>query len=230
MTATARIIAHSRNPDGSDHTASLVWVTPNAEQLIGDIARVSNPAGQGGDPASLIGYLIRHKHWSPFEMVNMCVEVNTTRTMGRQYLRQSPRPQEFSQRYAEPSDLGAMIYSRARVQDEKNRQASHPATDLELIQWWDDVQAEVEAFISARYREARQRNIAKEQARNILPEGMTPTKMYFQGNLRDWLFTVQTRGGNGTQPEALEIAHKIRAIIYQEFPVTAAAFFEGDAA
>lgn len=207
------------------HHADLVWVTPNAEQLIGDIARVSNPANQGSSPDALIRYLIANKHWSPFEMVSLCVEVSTTRTIGRQWLRHGLRPQEFSQRYAKTDLLGDFVYSPARLQDDKNRQNSVIVNDAELSVWWLEQQKAVAAISSSVYKQALAKGIAKELARNILPEGMTPTKMYFQGNLRDFLFATETRRANGTQREAITIADDIYVILNKEFPVTSNAFF-----
>ena len=210
------------------HDAKLIWVTPDAEQLLGDIARVSNPANQGADPANLIGYMIREGHWSPFEMVNMCVEINTTRTIGRQLMRHSPKIQEFSQRYADPSALGNMVFTRVRVQDQKNRQASHDTDDLDLDRWWLDAQTEVEEFLTGKYSEALERGVAKELARNILPEGMTPSRLYFQANLRDWLFMVKLRLGHGTQREATAVAKSLYEILCREFPITTKVFYEKD--
>lgn len=210
------------------HDAKLIWVTPDAEELLCYIARVSNPENQSKEPGSLIKYLIKNKHWSPFEMVSMCVEINTTRTIGRQWLRHNPRPQEFSQRYEEPGKLGNFVFTEARLQDEKNRQASNQTDDQELIDWWNDVQTEISELVSLRYKEAMKRKLAKELARNILPEGMTPTKMYFNGNLRDWLFAIDLRAGHGTQLEATDVAKSLHQISKEVFPLTHSVFFNQD--
>ncbi len=207
------------------HNAKLIWITPNAEELLCYIARVSNPDGQDKAPGSLISYMIKHGHWSPFEMVNMCVEINTTRTIGRQFLRHSHKVQEFSQRYEEPNKLGEFVFSEARIQDEKNRQASHATDNIELNNWWQEQQIELEHYIKQLYENARKMGIAKELARNVLPEGMTPTRMYFNGNLRDWLFLINLRTGHGTQSEATLVANSLYEITMKEFPITGFEFF-----
>lgn len=210
------------------HDAKLIWVTPEAEELLCYIARVSNPDAQDKAPGKLISYMIKHGHWSPFEMVNMCVEINTTRTIGRQFLRHSPKVQEFSQRYEEPNKLGDLVFSEARVQDDKNRQASHETDNESLKDWWKFQQEEIQRLIMNTYERAIDHGIAKEVARNILPEGMTPTRMYFNGNLRDWLFLVNLRMGHGTQSEATLVANSLYEITMKEFPLTGFEFFSQD--
>lgn len=212
-------------------SVNLVWATPNGDQLIGDMARVSNPENQGADPVNLIKYLVREQHWSPFEMVSICFEINTTRTISRQLLRHSPRPQEFSQRYANPNglaDQSIILFetTQARLQHPTNRQMSIPCKSKKLRDWWDYEQERLIDYVDGLYHTALSKGIAKEVARNILPEGMTPTKMYMNGNLRDWLFLARLRSGHGTQLEAVEIAEQIKTHLFEQFPNTAEAFFE----
>lgn len=209
------------------HDAKLVWVTPDAEKLIAYIARVSNPDNQDAEPASLIRTVIKRGHWSTLEMVNLCVEINTTRTIGRQWLRHAMRPQEFSQRYAEPSAMGDMVLTDARREHPTDRQMSLTLEDGDTsAEWWDRAQRQVAALTCSYYEEAREQGIAKEIARNILPEGMTPTRMYLNGYLRDWLFATRLRCGNGTQNEASLVAQSVLGIIRSEFPLVSEAFFD----
>lgn len=206
-------------------SVNLVWVTPNAEQLIGDMARVSNPANQGKSPDALIGYMIREGHWSPFEMVNMCVEVTAPRTITRQIMRHNMRVQEFSQRYADPNALGDFVLTEARLQDPKNRQASIQCVDNKVTEQWKASQDLVAETARKAYKDAISAGVSKELARNLLPEGMTLSRCYFNGNLRDWLFFTKLRLGNGTQPETVAIAKGVHALLKDNFPVTTQAFF-----
>lgn len=210
------------------HSAKLLWTTPKGEDLIAYQARVSNPANQNKEPAGLISYLVREKHWSPFEMVNLCFEVNTTRAVGRQLLRHSPRIQEFSQRYADPSVLGSFVTTPARMQHPTNRQMSEPNDDEALDAWWLLRQTNLALEAEALYSEAVANGIAKEVARIVLPEGMTKTSMYMNANLRDWLFLTNTRIGHGTQPETESIALQIKEVIEAHYPHTAKAFYENN--
>jgi thymidylate synthase (FAD) len=192
--------------------AKLVWITPDAEALLVHMARVSNPKSQeaGENSARLIRYLIRNKHWSPFEMVSACVEVNTTRDIARQMLRhRSFSVQEFSQRYAKADDLGERIYRPARLQDDKNRQNSLTTDDVELQAWWLDVQEDIADRARADYRAALARGVAKEVARAILPEGMTASRLYMAGPIRSWIHYLGVRLDPSTQLEHREVASAI---------------------
>lgn len=187
--------------------------------LIAFCARVSNPANQlNKDTADrLVRYLIRHRHWSPLEMVDATFEIEATRDITRQIIRhRSFVFQEFSQRYAEA--YGYRL-SKARLQDEKNRQNSLPCIDEELQEWWEATQREVIDLCDLRYREALKRGIARELARKILPEGLTLSRVYMKGSLRSWIHYCGLRGGNGTQQEHMEIAVDIARIISEIFPL-----------
>ncbi len=198
---------------------SLVWATPSADAMIADMARVSAPANVGKEAAGLIAYLIRHKHWSPFEMSNVCMEVHAPRDIGRQILRHSSlRPQEFSQRYADVRILGKPYIREARMQDPKNRQNSLPCPDPDLVMWWEEEQMEVWNRAARAYTAALDRGLAKEVARIVLPEGMTPSKMYFNGNIRSWLHYCDVRKGNGTQKEHQVIAEAAWGVLRQVVP------------
>lgn len=198
----------------------LIWITPEAEALIANIARVSNPANQDNPEfAGLISYMIKHHHWSPFEMASACVEINTTRDIGRQILRhRSFSFQEFSQRYAGVGALPPVELRECRLQDPTNRQSSisvgpGPTSDI-----WETLQREVYSAAIIRYEEALEAGIAKEQARALLPEGLTPTRMYMSGTIRSWLHYLQLRMGPETQKEHREIAEQIADAIYPHVP------------
>ena len=196
----------------------VIWSTPNGEDLIAHMARVSAPANQeaGTDSSRLIKYLVKHKHWSPFEMVNVCMEIETTRDIARQILRhRSFSFQEFSQRYAE---VQGYSISEARMQDTKNRQNSLETEDRELQEWWTAKQRE--ALKSARmvYDEALAIGIAKEVARKVLPEGITMSKMYMQGTLRSWMHYVDIRCDAATQKEHRDVALKCKEELIKLFP------------
>ena len=197
---------------------SLVWVTPQAEELVARMARVSNPANQN-NPASapkLLKYLIDNKHWSPFEMVNMCVEITTTRDIARQILRhRSFSFQEFSQRYAVAEHF---TMSEARLQDVKNRQNSLETEDRYLAYWWEGAQRRVLQEAQFMYESALAKGIAKEQARKMLPEGMTESRMYMNGTLRSWMHYVDIRCDKATQKEHREVAEQVRGIMIDQFP------------
>ena len=199
--------------------ANLVWATPEAQDLIAYMARVSNPATQGNKETApkLIKYLIDHKHWSPFEMVNVCLEINTTRDIARQILRhRSFSFQEFSQRYAQvPSEV---ILSEARTQDLKNRQNSIETDDAELANEWLGHQQQASDACVAAYEFALSKGIAKEVARKVLPEGLTLTKMYMNGTLRSWMHYVDIRCGQETQKEHREVAEACKVILKGLFP------------
>jgi thymidylate synthase (FAD) len=198
----------------------------SAEDLIVHMARVSNPSNQNmtrGDE-KLIRYLIKNQHWSPFEMVNVVMEINTTRDIARQILRhRSFSFQEFSQRYADPTkDLGFEL-REARLQDTKNRQNSIETDDNELQSEWKIKQVNLIAEAKAAYDWAIANGIAKEQARVVLPEGNTQSRMYMNGTLRSWIHYCQLRMENGTQKEHAEVAAACWKIIQDKFPNVVAA-------
>ena len=203
----------------------LVWATPNAEEMITRMARVSAPKNQDNmDTAPrLLKYLIKHKHWSPFETVSITMEIVTTRDIGRQILRhRSFSFQEFSQRYADPtSAFGEFIVRDARLQDTKNRQNSLATDDPELDRWWQAQQGFVSTHINMIYNKAIELGIAKEQARAILPEGITTSRLYMQGTLRSWLHYIELRSGPETQKEHRLVAQACAAALESIFPMVA---------
>lgn len=208
-------------------TVRLVWSTPDGEDLIAYMARVSAPDNQDNAATAprLIGYLIRNRHWSPFEMVNVCFEIETTRDIGRQLLRhRSFTFQEFSQRYADVSALPAAPLREARMQDPKNRQNSTACEDEWLAGWWAHMQQHLAETTADLYRHALDLGIAKEVARAVLPEGLTPSRMYMNGTLRSWLHFVDVRDGHGAQKEATDIARAVRAELAALYPSVMAAF------
>ena len=194
----------------------------DVQELIAYCARVSNPSNQLNTETSekLINYLVKHAHWSPLEMVSACIEIETTRDIARQILRhRSFSFQEFSQRYADPvKDLDFEI-REARLQDDKNRQNSVETDDTELKTEW--VLAQERVIIEARkaYRWAIENGIAKEQARAVLPEGLTMSRMYMNGTLRSWIHYIELRSANGTQKEHMEIAKACAHVIAEVFPM-----------
>ena len=197
-----------------------------AQDLIAFCARVSNPSNQLNTETSdkLIRYLIKHKHWSPLEMVSACLEIETTRDIARQILRhRSFSFQEFSQRYADPTkDLGFEL-REARLQDSKNRQNSIETDDVELQNKWNLMQQTLINNAEHAYNWAIQSGIAKEQARAVLPEGNTQSRMYMNGTLRSWIHYCELRRANGTQKEHREVADECWKIIAEKFPNVAAA-------
>lgn len=202
-------------------TVTLIHATPNAEQLLAKIARVSNPKNEDNPSfEALLRYMIKHQHWSPFEMVSACVEIETTRDIGRQILRhRSFSFQEFSQRYAATNELAPMAELReCRLQDTTNRQSSLPCDDHGINNWWHNAQADLLMTADNIYNEALRRGIAKEQARAVLPEGLTPTRMYMHGTVRSFLHYCQLRTGVETQKEHREIAEQIKAALTPAFP------------
>ncbi len=191
----------------------------NVQELIAFCARVSNPSNQFNTETSekLINYLVKHAHWSPLEMVSACVEIETTRDIARQILRhRSFSFQEFSQRYADPTQDLDFVIREARLQDTKNRQNSIDVDDPALKAWWDAQQKFIIDNVRRIYGEAIEKGIAKEQARAILPEGNTVSRLYMNGTLRSWIHFIELRSGNGTQKEhqlvALACAKAIAAI------------------
>lgn len=197
----------------------LLWITPNAEQMIVDTARVSNAANQGKDGTKLLSYLIRNRHWSPFEMASACFEINTTRDIARQILRhRSFSFQEFSQRYAEVSDVGVPI--DARRQDLENRQNSIDSYSEHDKAEWGQASDDVWKFCKGMYDAAIADGMAKEVARKFLPEGLTPSKMYMSGTIRSWIHYLDVRCGNGTQKEHSDVAWSIFEELYEHIPTT----------
>jgi len=195
----------------------------NLQDLIAFCARVSNPSNQMNKETSekLIKYLIKHKHWSPLEMVSACLEIETTRDIAHQIVRhRSFSFQEFSQRYANPQDMEeAFTYREPRLQDTKNRQNSIEVYDQQLEMDWGHMQKEVIKMSKEAYDWAIRNGIAKEQARVVLPEGLTKTKLYMNGTLRSWVHYIELRGANGTQKEHMEIAHECAKVIAKIFPL-----------
>ena len=195
----------------------------NCQDLIAFCARVSNPSNQMNSETNekLIKYLIKHQHWSPLEMVSACLEINTTRDIAHQIVRhRSFSFQEFSQRYANPEEMGDMFeLSEARLQDLKNRQNSVETEDKELQEAWREYQEGVIQIASEAYNWALDNGIAMEQARKVLPEGLTKTRLYMNGTLRSWVHYIELRGANGTQKEHMEIAHACAEVIANIFPL-----------
>ena len=192
----------------------------NAQELVAYCARVSNPANQTNTDTSekLIRYLIKHQHWSPLEMVSACLEIETTRDIARQILRhRSFSFQEFSQRYA-VADLG-WEYKEARLQDTKNRQNSIEVEDPALQEEWFILQRNVAGTSKVAYDWAISKGIAKEQARAVLPEGITTSRLYMQGTLRSWLHYIELRSGLETQKEHREVAQACAAALETIFPM-----------
>ena len=202
----------------------------DVQELVAFCARVSNPANQYNTETSekLIKYLIKHAHWSPLEMASACLEIDTTRDIAHQIVRhRSFAFQEFSQRYADPKELGDMFTLReCRLQDTKNRQNSihidiNSAEGLKLAQMWDTQQRKVIEAAKEAYEWAIKSGIAKEQARVVLPEGLTKTRVYMNGTIRSWIHYIQLRASNGTQLEHMEIAKACAVVIAEIFPLAA---------
>jgi len=194
----------------------------NVQDLIAYCARVSNPSNQLNKETSekLIKYLIKHKHWSPLETVSACLEIETTRDIGRQILRhRSFSFQEFSQRYADPTKDMEFMLREARLQDTKNRQNSIKVDDEKLSAMWRIQQEKVIKEAKKAYQFAIDNGIAKEQARSVLPEGCTMSRMYMNGTLRSWVHYIELRSANGTQLEHMEIAQKCAQVIAGIFPL-----------
>ena len=202
----------------------------DAQELIAYCARVSNPSNQFNTDTSekLIRYLVKHQHWSPLEMVSACIEITTTRDIARQILRhRSFSFQEFSQRYADPTKDLSFVLREARLQDTTNRQNSISTNDSELQAWWDAKQKFIIDQCRDIYAEAINRGIAKEQARAVLPEGLTESRLYMNGTLRSWVHFIELRSANGTQLEHQEVARACAKVIAEIFPMTTE-FIKGD--
>jgi len=204
-------------------SVKLMWVTPEAEKNIMYAARVSSN-NQDSTDTRLLDYCIRNGHWSIFETANMMVEIKTSRTIARQILRhRSFAFQEFSGRYQSFDTIGgdSDLLTSPRLQDPKNRQNSTETEDEELARWWDKAQIDVLYYSKNLYHQALKRGIAKELARNLLPEGLTDSKMYMNGSLRSWLHYIDLRTGNGTQKEHIDVANQVKQIFCEQFPIIA---------
>jgi thymidylate synthase (FAD) len=205
-----KLISYTQGADGKNLLEQVAYA-----------ARVSNPANQNNDATSekLVRYLINNQHWSPLEMASVCLEINTTRDIARQILRhRSFSFQEFSQRYADASQLGFEV-REARLQDAKNRQNSIETDNLALQSWWENYQLEVIQKCKDAYQFALDKGIAKEQARAVLPEGMTKSRMYMHGTLRSHIHYIQIRTDKSTQKEHREIAIACADAIEPIFPM-----------
>jgi thymidylate synthase (FAD) len=218
----AKLISYSQ-PSGRIHTGELAPTgLDNIQDLIAYAARVSNPSNQANTKTTekLLDYLIKHKHWSPFEMASACIEIETTRDIARQLLRhRSFSFQEFSQRYANINDLdGDFVIREARLQDETNRQNSVETSDASLEVWWDAQQKFVIDQVKRIYNEAIDKGIAKEQARVILPEGNTVSRLYVNGTIRSWIHYIELRSANGTQREHMDLARAVAEAIGKIYP------------
>jgi|TARA_B100001964_G_C14251586_1_gene610210 thymidylate synthase (FAD) len=211
-----RLISYSQPPADSEFPNDLL-------QMVAYCARVSNPTNQNNEKTAekLVNYLIKHKHWSPLEMASACIEIETTRDIARQILRhRSFSFQEFSQRYADPTKDMTFVTREARLQDNKNRQNSLEVSMEDPINsGWESWQLVVIERCKQAYEWAVQAGIAKEQARAVLPEGLTMTRMYVNGTLRSWIHYIQLRAAEGTQKEHREIAKAVGDVIYQIFPL-----------
>ena len=218
----ARLISYSKPPEE-------LYVGENIQELIAYTARVSNPSNQDNTETSerLLRYLIREKHWSPFEMVSACLEVETTRDIARQLLRhRSFSFQEFSQRYADPTQDLKFNMRQARLQDTKNRQNSIDLSDMldsdqrvDLEFNWLQKQAQVMNESKKAYEWAIESGIAKEQARAVLPEGIMESRLYVNGTIRSWIHYIELRTGHGTQKEHIELAKACSVALYPIFPM-----------
>jgi thymidylate synthase (FAD) len=214
-----RLISYSQIDGESDGDIELLG---SAQDLVAYCARVSNPSNQANTETSekLIKYLIKHKHWSPLEMVSACLEVTTTRDIARQLLRhRSFSFQEFSQRYADPTEDLSFVLRDARLQDTKNRQNSIETDDKMLQIEWERAQKRVIFTARKEYEWAIKNGIAKEQARAVLPEGNTVSRLYVNGTLRSWVHYIELRSSHGTQKEHIEVAEACAEVISKIFPI-----------
>ena len=212
-----RMISYSK-PSREMYDEGLMDV----QELVAFCARVSNPSNQFNTDTSekLIKYLIKHQHWSPLEMVSACLEIETTRDIARQILRhRSFSFQEFSQRYADPTKDLSFVLREARLQDTKNRQNSVETDNPALQAFWETQQNRVLEAAKGAYEWAIQNGIAKEQARAVLPEGLTVSRLYMNGTLRSWIHFIELRSANGTQKEHQEVARECAKVIAEVFPL-----------
>lgn len=208
-------------------TVQLMWATPEADKQIAFMARVSNPDNQdNAEFKRLLNYLMKHNHVSPFEMASMCVQIDTTRDISRQILRhRSFSFQEWSGRYEDMTKLGDMVERECRLQDTDNRQSSLECESPQLKEAFTDSQNLVWNLAVGAYGVALANGIAKEQARALLPEGLTPTRLYMTGTIRSWLHYIQVRAGVETQKEHRIVAQGALEVLRQIAPITAEAFF-----
>ena len=213
-----RLVSYSKPSEFQTYDEPL----KSTQDLIAYCAKVSNPNHQINTATheKLLNYLVKHKHWSPFEMASACLEIDTTRDIAHQIVRhRSFSFQEFSQRYANPDEQGDMFeYSEARLQDPKNRQNSIKTDDGKLQLEWEHAQRRIGVLAKKEYDWAIKNGIAKEQARKVLPEGITKTTLYMNGTIRSWIHYVELRGANGTQQEHMDIAHACADAIAKIFP------------
>jgi thymidylate synthase (FAD) len=210
-----KLISYSGAPEGVELN--------NLEELVAFCARVSNPSNQYNShtASKLIKYLIKNKHWSPLEMVNVCLEIETTRDIARQILRhRSFSFQEFSQRYADPVKELDFVLREARLQDTKNRQNSILTEDKQLQEEWNTRQEKLIELVKETYTWAISKGIAKEQARVLLPEGLTKSRMYVNGTVRSWIHYIDVRSGTDTQREHMLIARECAKVISELFPLS----------
>ena len=211
----ARLISYSQPTD--------IIGLENVQDLIAYCARVSNPSGQESTATNekLLKYLIKHQHWSPFEMASACIEINTTRDIARQILRhRSFSFQEFSQRYANPVKELEFVTREARMQDDKNRQSSIEVDDETFQLDWQREQQRVIWMCRQVYNAAIKKGIAKEVARAVLPEGLTTSRLYMNGTIRSWIHFIELRSSNGTQKECSEVAIACAKAISKIFPMS----------
>ena len=226
MDMSAKLISYSKPSEFKTYDD---YVNPpkGCEDLIAYCARVSNPSGQSSTATNpkLLNYLIKHQHWSPFEMASACIEINTTRDIARQILRhRSFSFQEFSQRYADPlKELDIRVTTECRLQDDKNRQNSIEIIDSDeraaLSLEWMKAQSEVVIAAKKAYQFAIDNGIAKELARKVLPEGLTSSRLYMNGTIRSWIHFIELRSSNGTQKECMEVAKACAEAISKIFPM-----------
>ena len=215
----AKLISYSKPSEFTTYDKDM---PKNCQDLIAFCARVSNPSNQNNTETSekLLKYLAKHKHWSPFEMVSACIEINTTRDIARQILRhRSFSFQEFSQRYANPVEELEFVLREARLQDKKNRQNSIKNTELALDMGWKRKQEEVIKVCKEVYEWAIENDVAKEQARAVLPEGLIKSRLYMKGTIRSWIHFIELRSANGTQKECSEVAIACAEAISKIFPM-----------
>ena len=219
-----KLISYSQSVPDFKGSCPVPKVKDDIQELIAYCARVSNPSNQNNQETSerLLSYLAKHKHWSPFEMVSACLEIETTRDIARQILRhRSFSFQEFSQRYANPlDDLRMVPTTEIRAQDPKNRQNSVDRDDLDIKHEWVKQQSEVIVAAKNAYNWAIENGIAKELARKVLPEGLTVSRMYMNGTIRSWIHFIELRSANGTQKECQDVALACAKAIAEIFPLT----------
>lgn len=201
-------------------TTNLIWITPDAERVMGYIARVSNPANQDNpDVAKLLAYCKRNKHWSVFEHAHACIEINTTRDIARQILRhRSFAFSEFSGRYQEYSKLPNAELRECRMQDTENRQNSLECVSDDVAKAWEIRQQSVLSVAQRNYEWALEQGIAKEQARALLPEGLTPSRLYMTGSIRSWMHYIEVRTDKATQKEHRLIAESVHDLLKAQLP------------